>query len=64
MSNIFTIFMAIAMLACLGALIIGLLSFAKGGEFNKKHGNRLMRLRVLFQGIALAMFALAIITHS
>ncbi len=31
----------------------------KGGEFNKKHSNKLMQLRVLFQGVALALLALA-----
>ncbi len=50
------------MLAVLGILALGLISMAKGKEFNKKHGNKLMRLRILFQGVALAMFALAYFT--
>ena len=37
-------------------LFTGLLSMARGGEFNRKYGNRLMRLRVLFQAIAIAIF--------
>lgn len=48
------------MILVLASLTIGLFSMIKGGEFNKKHGNKLMRLRVTFQGIALAMFALAV----
>ena len=64
MSNVFFILMGVAMIACVGALFLGFLSFAKGGEFNKKHGNRMMRLRVFFQGLALAMFALALVTQA
>jgi len=30
-----------------------------GGEFAKRHGNRLMRLRILLQFTALALIALA-----
>ncbi|PZO84238.1 MAG: twin transmembrane helix small protein, partial [Micavibrio aeruginosavorus] len=33
-----------------------------GGEFNEKYGNKLMRLRVIMQGLALAFFALAVLT--
>jgi hypothetical protein len=39
-------------------LFVGLFSMVRGGEFNKKYGNKLMRLRVLFQAIAIAIFAL------
>jgi hypothetical protein len=35
---------------------------ARGGEFKEKYGNRMMRYRVILQGIALLMFALALIT--
>ena len=46
-------------LAIFGA---GMVSMTKGGEFNKKYGNRLMRARVMMQGLTLALFALAILT--
>ncbi|MBN35020.1 MAG: hypothetical protein CMM46_09630 [Rhodospirillaceae bacterium] len=39
----------------LGALFLGIGSFVKGGEFNRKHGNKLMRFRVGFQFAALVM---------
>lgn len=55
----FIICMLIAMLAVLGVLIAGIVSMAKGGAFNKKYGNKLMQARVLLQGVALAMLALA-----
>lgn len=53
----------LAMLAVLATLITGLVGLSKGGEFNRKYGNRLMRLRVLLQGFALLMFALAVMTR-
>ena len=37
-------------------LFVGLFAMARGGEFNRKYGNKLMRLRVLFQAIAIAIF--------
>ena len=49
----------IALFMTLGVLFAGIFSMARGGDFNKKHGNRLMRLRVIFQGIAILLFALA-----
>lgn len=54
--------MGVAMMAALGALTMGIISMTKGGEFNRKHGNKLMQARVMLQGLALAMFALAYFT--
>ncbi len=50
----------IAMLATLVTLIIGLVAMTRGGAFNEKYGNKLMRLRVVLQGVALVIFALAV----
>tara|TARA_Y100001936_G_scaffold248144_1_gene295396 strand:- start:333 stop:509 length:177 start_codon:yes stop_codon:yes gene_type:complete len=54
--------MLIAMLAVLIAMSIGIFMMAKGGEKNLKHGNNLMRARVYLQGLALALFALALLS--
>ena len=62
MNNFFNIALVFAMAAVLGVLIVGIVSMIKGGEFNKKHGNRLMQLRVTLQGLALLFFALAFLT--
>jgi uncharacterized membrane protein affecting hemolysin expression len=35
-----------ACLAVLAILMLGIGGFAKGGEFNRKHGNRIMRWRI------------------
>lgn len=44
--------------ACLLVLVIlmtGIGGFAKGGEFNRKHANRLMRWRIYAQFVAVAL---------
>jgi len=41
-------------------LFTGLFSMVRGGDFNKKYGNRLMRLRVLFQAIAIVIFVIVL----
>lgn len=52
--------MIIAMLLVLASLVAGLVGMVKGGEFNKKYGNKLMRARVTLQGLALGLFVLAV----
>ena len=61
MSATFLILMTIAMAAVVGVLLVGVFGMARGGEFNKKYGNRLMQARVVLQGVALAFFVLAIL---
>lgn len=50
------LFLALASVA--GALGIGLFAMAKGGEFNRKWGNKAMRARVILQAIAIVLFLL------
>jgi len=64
MNGFFTILLILSMLGVVGILGAGFFSMAKGGEFNKKYGNRLMRWRVIMQGAALLFFALAVATRS
>ena len=49
---------ALAMLAVLAILATGIGGFAKGGEFNRKHGNRMMRWRLIAQAVAVALIML------
>jgi len=49
---------AIAVLIVLGILLTGIGGFARGGEFNKKHANRLMRWRIYAQFIAVLLILL------
>jgi hypothetical protein len=46
---------AIASLAVLGILVFGIASFARGGEFNKRNANRLMRWRLGAQFVAVIL---------
>jgi len=62
MNAFMVVLMVIAMLITLGVLFAGLFSMARGGEFNRKYGNRLMRYRVLAQGVALLLFAIAMLS--
>lgn len=63
MMKIFTILMILAMAAVLSVLVMGIISMIKGGEFNKKYGNKLMRWRVGLQALALALFVLAMMSR-
>jgi len=48
----------LGMIACFVVLIIlmiGIGGFAKGGEFNRKHSNRLMRYRIIAQAVAVIL---------
>lgn len=49
------IVIALACLAVLAVLMIGVGGFAKGGDFNKKYANKIMRLRILLQFIAVVL---------
>ncbi len=46
---------AIASFAVLGILIVGVGSFARGGEFNRRNDNRLMRWRLAAQFVAVVL---------
>ncbi|MFN4159176.1 MAG: twin transmembrane helix small protein [Gemmobacter sp.] len=53
--------LTLAIAACLGVLVvlmIGIGGFARGGDFNKKHANRLMRYRIYAQAGAVAVILL------
>ena len=52
---------AIALLAVLAVLLTGVVGMAKGGDFNRKYGNVLMRWRVALQGLAVVLILLAIL---
>jgi len=50
----------LAMLSVVVVLVIGLAGFAAGGEFNRKYGNKLMRMRIAFQFVAVGLIMLYI----
>ena len=48
----------LAVLIVLGILLFGIGTFGKGGDFNKKHANRIMRWRIGAQAVAVALILL------
>jgi len=61
MSGLFVIFIVIAMIATLGVLITGVIGMARGGDFNRKNANKLMRARVALQAVAVGLFAIILL---
>lgn len=55
LSDPFFYVVAFSTLLVLGILIVGVLGFARGGEFNRKHGNRMMRYRIAAQAVAIVL---------
>ncbi|MGV8948273.1 MAG: twin transmembrane helix small protein [Candidatus Paracaedibacter sp.] len=62
MTNSFLFYsVLLALGATVLALLFGLFSLFKGGEFNAKYGNKAMQWRILLQGIAIVLFTLMLI---
>ncbi len=54
------IVLVLFMAATLAVVVIGVIAMAVNGKLNKNHSNKLMRLRVLFQAIAIFVFVLIV----
>ncbi|MBN8292747.1 twin transmembrane helix small protein [Rhodobacter sp. NTK016B] len=52
------IVIAIVSLIVLGILMFGVGTFAKGGEFNKRNANKIMRWRIGAQFVAVVLIVL------
>ena len=62
--NPIAVALLLAMLATLGVLIVGLIGFFRGGSFNDRYGNRLMRTRVVLQLVAVMLLGILFLTQS
>ena len=49
-----------ACLAVLVVLLVGVAGFARGGDFNRKYANKIMRLRLLAQFVAILLILLLV----
>ena len=58
MSGVLFTLMIIAMIAVVVVLFFGLFSMARGGAFNQRNANKLMRWRVALQALAILLFVL------
>ena len=61
MATFFIILTAIFMALTLVTLGVGVVGMGKGGDFNKRNSNKLMRLRVMFQLLAIGCFVLYLV---
>ena len=52
------ILVVVACLIVLGILMLGVGTFGKGGEANRKNANKIMRWRIIAQAIAIALILL------
>lgn len=62
--NPLAVLLLIAMLATAAVLLVGLFGFFRGGAFNEKYGNKLMRARVGLQLMAVVILGLMFLTQS
>ena len=63
MSIFFFILGGLFAIATLATLLTGVVGMGKGGAFNDKYGNKLMRMRVILQGCAIGCFELGLVTR-
>jgi hypothetical protein len=61
MTAAFPYLIAATLVAVIATLFAGLFAMARGGDFNARWGNRLMRMRVGLQGLAVALFLIYIL---
>jgi drug/metabolite transporter (DMT)-like permease len=61
MHTVFDVLIIAAVLAVAATLGLGLYSLYRGGDFAKKYSNKLMRLRVLLQFVAILILVSAFI---
>ncbi len=64
MNGVILILLAVTLAAVVIVLLAGVAGMAGGGQFNAKYGNKLMRLRVILQGLAVALFLLLVVAAS
>jgi hypothetical protein len=63
MSIFFFILGGLFAILTLATLMTGVVGMGKGGAFNEKYGNKLMRYRVIFQGCAIGCFVIGLLTR-
>jgi hypothetical protein len=58
--NILTVIISVALIVTAGALVMGVISMGRGGEFDQAHNTQLMFLRVGAQGVVILLLLLAL----
>ena len=62
MNGVIISLLALTLEAIVIVLLAGVIGMARGGAFNAKYGNKLMRARVILQGLAIVLFLLLFVT--
>ncbi len=62
MTAILPILLGIALASVLLTLLVGVAVMTRGGEIDRRFGNKLMRLRVAVQLIAVILFVLLVLS--
>jgi hypothetical protein len=60
MTNIFSLLIPLTLLAVVAALGVGIFAMFRGGDFGRSYSNKLMRLRVVLQAVAVAVLVAAV----
>jgi hypothetical protein len=61
MDTIFNLLIPLSLLAVLITLSFGIYALFRGGDYGRSHSNKLMRLRVLLQFVAVLILVAAMI---
>ena len=61
METAFQILIFVILGAVVVVLLVGVTGMVRRSEFNAKYGNRLMRIRVLLQAVAIALIAVFVL---
>lgn len=56
--SVLLVLIIIALAATLAVLGLGVVSMLRGGEFNRRYGNLLMRARIITQGVTILLVVL------
>ena len=65
LSVVLKVLLAAVLVAVVAVLFTGIVSMSRGGDFEDRWGNRLMRMRVALQGVAVALLlALALLAYA
>ncbi|MDB5394518.1 MAG: hypothetical protein JWM91_2024 [Rhodospirillales bacterium] len=63
MNSILPALVIVSMLITLSILLFGVITMIRGGDFNRRNGNKLMRARVIMQGVTLLLVVLMFVAR-
>ncbi len=61
MERLFDYLIPVALLAVVTTLAIGIYALFRGGDFGRSYSNKLMRLRVVLQAVAIVVLVAALL---